>query len=65
MRKDIYMELQLEKKLCLTLGPCPSRNSCKYTWFLPTGLKKITIKDKTDLKLAKSKCDLIIIKYAA
>ena len=23
----------------------------KYTWFLPTGLKENTIKDKTDLKL--------------
>ena len=33
------------------MGLYPITNSCKYTWFLPTELKKIAIKDKTDLKL--------------
>ena len=44
------MELQLDKTLCVTLRHYPSTNLCKYTWFLPSGLK-ITIKNKTDLKL--------------
>ena len=38
MRKNPNMELQ--KILCLTLEHYPSTNSCKYTWLLPTGLKK-------------------------
>ena len=39
VRKNPNMELQLDKILCLTLRHYPSTNSCKYTWFYPTGLK--------------------------
>ena len=37
---DPNMKLQLDKILCLTPKHYPSTNSCKNTWFLPTGLKK-------------------------
>ena len=36
VRKSPNMELQLDKILCPA-----STNSCKYAWFLHTGLKKI------------------------
>ena len=47
------MELQLNEILRLTLGHYPSTNSCKYTWFFAYWVKKITIKDKIDLKIDK------------
>ena len=59
------MELQLDKILCRTLGNHPSINSCKNTWFLPTGLKNYSER-QNGLKLTKKKkCDLNMIKYAA
>ena len=51
MHKNPNMELKLCETLRLILGLYPSTNSCKYTSCLPTGLEKITLKDKADLKL--------------
>ena len=48
------MELQLDKILRLTKELWNFKGLLhwdKCTWFLPTGLKENTIKDKTDLKL--------------
>ena len=39
MRENPNMELQLDKIFGLTLRYYPSTNSCKYTWFLRTGVK--------------------------
>ena len=57
------MELQLDKILCLTLRHYQSTNPCKYTWFLPTGLKNYN-KRQNRFKIDKQECDLNV-KYTA
>ena len=60
------MELQLDKILCLALGPYPSTNSMQvYVVYAYWVKKKNNNKRQNRFKIDEIKCDLNIIKYAA